>query len=153
MLVRFIFIYTVAIIGVTTNGLGLTQLGRCIMSESASGNRAEHIAMGFACSRNPNHLSNIFPNPDITRIAQDINAHRLSDPTQGANRWYSPRLMPQESESAKCRGPIGSGSIDCGGGLETHCGTSRNYKPSWATADKYIVIGDVRPCYYKFYKI
>ena len=153
MLLRLALVLTMILIKTINGNLGLTALGRCIMSEASTGNRAEQIAMGFACQRNANHASNKFPIASVTRIAQDIHAGRISDPTQGANRWYSPNLMPKENERFKCKSPIGSGNIDCNGGLENICANMKNYKPSWAVEKKFISIKDVRSCYFKFYKI
>ena len=49
----------------------------------------------------------------------------MSDPTQRATNWYSPRGMPKQGQS--CAG------FDCAGGLEQTEGLSnKNYKPGWA---------------------
>lgn len=136
-----------------THSLGLTARGRCIMSEAPHGNRPEQIAIGFACERNPNHASGKFPNAAVTRLAQDIGAHRISDPTQGANRWYSPESMPKEADKVRCTKPVGSGAIDCSGGLESVCGTTKNYKPGWAAASKQVNMSGVRHCNFKFFKL
>ncbi len=72
--------------------MDVNTLARCIMSEAAMGNRIEQIAIGFACFRNRNPL------PGVVRLAQDILSGRISDPTKGANRWYSPVAMPNQMQ-------------------------------------------------------
>jgi hypothetical protein len=152
MFLRSLLIFSLALIGVTDGAMSVDALARCIMSEASVGNTIEKTAIGFACQRNSNHASNQNPTPAITQLAKDILAGKVSDPTEGANHWYSPRSMPKESQSSLCKKPVGTGIMDCSGGLETVCGTTKNYKPSWATADRQIIISGVRDCYYKFFK-
>ncbi|CAF1467458.1 unnamed protein product [Rotaria sordida] len=123
------------------------------MSEASIGNRAERIAIGFACQRNRNHATNQSPTSSITQLAKDILAGEIDDPTDGANHWYSPRSMPKESQSSLCSPPVGTGRMDCSGGLENACGSTKNYKPKWATAERQVTIPDVRDCYFKFFKL
>lgn len=133
--------------------MSVDALARCIMSEASIGNKAEQTAIGFACQRNSNHASNQSPTVVITQLAKDILDGKMKDPTKGANHWYSPSKMPKEAESTRCKKPIGSGVMDCGGQLETVCGNAKTYKPSWATSTKQILIPDVRDCYFKFFKL
>ena len=154
MLLHSLFIFSITLFGLTIGGaISVDDLARCIMSEASIGNKAEQTAIGFACQRNTNHAKNQSPTATIIQLAKDILAGKVVDPTKGANHWYSPRSMPKETESSKCKSPIGRGSMDCSGGLENACGTTKNYKPSWATASKQVTIADVRDCYYKFFKL
>jgi hypothetical protein len=153
MFLRSLFICSIAFIGITNGAITVDALARCIMSEASIGNKVEQTAIGFACQRNSNHASNQSPTSAITQLAKDILAGKVSDPTQGANHWYSPSSMPKETQSSQCSKPIGTGNMDCSGGLESACGTTKNYKPSWATSNKQVTISGVRDCYYKFFKL
>ena len=153
MFLRFVVILATVLISTTHGKLGISALARCIMAEAPLGNKVEQTAIGFACPRNPNHGSNRNPYTYMIRVAQDINAGRVSDPSKEANRWYSPYSMPKEAESAKCKQPIGKGTVDCGGGLENPCGTTKNYKPSWVVSNKQVTVAGARDCYYKLFKM
>ncbi len=152
MFLRCLLIFSLTLIGITNGAMSVDALARCIMSEASIGNKVEQTAIGFACQRNSNHASNQNPTASITQLAKDILAGKVQDPTEGANHWYSPRSMPKETQSQLCKEPVGTGIMDCSGGLENACGTTENYKPSWATANRQIVIPGVRDCYYKFFK-
>jgi hypothetical protein len=78
---------------------------------------------------------------------------KVNDPRKGANHWYSPFSMPKETQSSRCTKPVGTDVMDCGGGLESACGTAQNYKPGWAMTSKQATIPGVRDCYYKFFKL
>jgi hypothetical protein len=153
MFLRSFFILSITLIGVTHGAMTVNALARCIMSEASIGNKAEQTAIGFACQRNSNHASNQSPTAAITQLAKDILDGKIKDPTQGANHWYSPSSMPKETQSSLCKKPVGTGVMDCGGGLESACGTTKNYKPSWATASNQVTISGVRDCYFKFFKL
>ncbi|CAF0853622.1 unnamed protein product [Adineta steineri] len=60
---------------------------------------------------------------------QDIIAGKINDITNGANHRYSPRSMPSEAQKLRCKKSIGTGRMDCNGGLERSCEKSQNYKP------------------------
>ena len=153
MFLRSLFIVSIVSIGATNGEMSVDALARCIMSEASIGNKVEQTAIGFACQRNSNHASNQNPTSAVTQLAKDILGRKVIDPTNGANHWYSPSSMPKESQSSKCKKPIGSGVMDCGGGLESACGNTKNYRPTWAAASKQVIISGVRECYYKFYKL
>lgn len=153
MFLRYLFVVSIALIGVTNGAMTIDALARCIMSEASIYSKAEQTAIGFACQRNSNHAKNQTPTPAIIQLAKDILAGSITDPTQGANHWYSPYSMPKQSESSKCKKPIGSGNMDCSGGLESVCSREKNYKPSWAVASKQVIIAGVRDCYFKFFKL
>ncbi|CAF4011138.1 unnamed protein product [Adineta steineri] len=140
-------------IGGINGAMNVDGLARCIMSEASIGNSIEQTAIGFACQRNLKHASNQRPTPKITQLAKDILEGRVHDPTRGANHWYSPYSMPKENEKSKCKRPIGTGHMDCRGGLEQACDGKKNYKPSWANSNKQVDIPDVRACRYKFFKL
>jgi hypothetical protein len=133
--------------------MSVNNLARCIMSEASIGNRAEQTAIGFACQRNRNHASNQRPTADVTQLAKDILNGKINDPTQGADHWYSPRSMPRETQKTRCKKPVGTGVMDCDGGLESVCGGGKNYKPRWATESRKITIPNVRDCNYKFFNL
>jgi hypothetical protein len=79
-------------------------------------------------------------------LAKKIVDGKIKDISQGANHWYSPRGMPKEGESTQ--------GYDCGGGLEQTDGLSKkNYKPSWAKGNTPLQIDEVRPAYFKFFKL
>ncbi|CAF1016685.1 unnamed protein product [Adineta steineri] len=141
----------ITFISVTHGAMDVNALARCIMSEASTGNRNEQIAIGFACQRNRNHASNQPPTYNVTKLAQDILARKINDTTNGANHWYSPRSMPNETQRFRCKKPIGTGHMDCNGGLEKSCEKSRNYKPGWAKNRNPVYIPNVRDCYFKFF--
>lgn len=117
-----------------------------IMSEASIGNKEEQIAVGFACQRNSKHAKNQTPTKAILDLAEKIVNGTISDPTKGANHWYSPRSMPKEGQETK--------GYDVKGGLEQVEGVSKkNYKPGWADSKKEVHIAGVRPAYFKFFKI
>ncbi|CAF1134308.1 unnamed protein product [Adineta steineri] len=49
---------------------------------------------------------------------QDILAGKINDITNGANNSYSPRSMSSEAQKIRCKKSIGTGRMDCNGGLE-----------------------------------
>lgn len=153
MLLRFLLIVSIVFVGITDGAMTVNALARCIMSEASIYNRAEQTAIGFACQRNRIHASNQSPTNAIIQLAKDILGGKISDPTRGANHWYSPHSMPKQSQSSLCKRPVGKGIMDCNGGLETVCGTTKNYKPNWAAASKQVSIPGVRDCYFKFFKL
>jgi hypothetical protein len=55
------------------------------MSEASIGNKAEQIAVGFACQRNADHASNQSPTTAIIQLANDILGGKIKDPTKGAD--------------------------------------------------------------------
>jgi hypothetical protein len=123
------------------------------MSEASIGNKAEQIAVGFACQRNADHASNQSPTTAIIQLANDILGGKIKDPTKGADHWYSPFSMPKETQSSLCKRPVGTGIMNCNGGLESACGITKNYKPDWAASNKQVTILGVRDCYFKFFKL
>src|ERR1700722_16680246 len=46
---------------------------------------------------------------------------------------------------------VGKGIMDCSGRLKSACNSTKNYKPSWTTASKQVVIPGVCDCYFKFF--
>ncbi len=153
MFLHSLFVFSIALISITNEAVDVDQLARYIMTEGAIGNRAEQIAIGFACQQNPNCASDKDPTPVVTQLAAYILEGRIYDPTNGANRWFSPTRMPKESQKSLCRDPIGSGILDCDGGLQVSCGITERYRPGWATPDKQVNIRGVRNCSYRFFKL
>jgi hypothetical protein len=153
MILRSLFVISIALISVANGVISVDALARCVMSEAWISNKAEQIAIGFACQRNRKHASNQRPTVAITRLAEDILRWKIPDPTGEANHWYSPFSMPKDAQSSQCKRPVGTGIMDCSGGLESVCGSRKNYKPNWAIASKQIRVSNVRDCYYKFFKL
>jgi len=129
------------------------ELARCMNAGSPYVNEVELTVQGYICQRDSNHTSNKSPKQVVIQLASSILQGQISDPTQGANRWFSPRLMPKESEKSQCRQPIGEGTLDCDGGLEVSCGATERYRPGWAIPDKQITLSKVRDCECKIFKI
>ncbi|CAF1448858.1 unnamed protein product [Didymodactylos carnosus] len=142
-----------AVIVTSSAKMSAYDLGRCIMSEGSIGYLAEKTALAFVCQRNSKHARNQEPSTAVLNLAKRVLAGKIPDLTKGASHWYSPRSMPSSAQKSKCSPPIGTGNMDCRGGLESVCSPSvKSYKPSWATRG-YIEISGVRPCYFKFHKL
>jgi Tol biopolymer transport system component len=131
---------------ITSPDNNIYWLAKAIMSEASIGTQQEQIAVGW-CVLNRLHkgsfgdtmeavVKNGFawnqePTQQIKDLANDVLEGVLTDPTDGALYFFSPKSMPKEGENVQ--------GYDVGGGLHIVPGTLyKVYFPSWAEPSKEI---------------
>ena len=133
-------------------------LAGILQSEASVGNVSEQSAVGWTVlnrmMRNgTERVSDVAgaysttqpPTAGMLRLAEDLLKGNISDPTDGATHFYSPRRMPKEGQTTT--------GFDVGGGLELVPPLKeKNYRPSWAAAFMPAIVSDTRPHVYKFHR-
>ena len=133
-------------------------LARILQSEASVGNASEQTAVGWTAlnrmMRNrTERVSDIAgaystrqpPTAVTLELAKSVLKGNISDPTDGATHFYSPRRMPKEGQA--------TAGFDVGGGLELVPPLKeKNYRPSWAASFLPVIVSGTRPHVYKFHK-
>lgn len=144
-------------------------LAKAIMSEASIGTQEEQVAVGWTMLNRleggkfgdniedivrGGYVYNQEPTQEIVVLAKDLLERRIGDPTAGATYFFSPISMPKEGEEYKCKPPLGSGVMNCNGGLHEVPGIiKRVYFPSWAKTLEWIGdLHNVRRTHFMFYR-
>jgi hypothetical protein len=133
-------------------------LATILQSEASVGNQAERSAVGWTVvnrmsrgnTEKVRDVSGQYSTAQaatapMVQLAGQLLRGEITDPSDGATHYYSPKTMPKEGQPTS--------GYDVGGGLELVPPLKeKNYRPSWAGAFVEISVTGARPYMYKFHR-